>query len=124
MIKHSKLYQAKYGAWAGSPEGNKPNFTQCCETVWERGGSWSRPHQCSRSRGYGADGAYCRQHDPAAVKARDEATRKQHDLKWNKARYEIHGPTFFKALVKIAEGHNDARGLAQKVVKEFKEGEK
>jgi len=34
-------------------------------------------------------------------------------------RYEWHGKTFFAAIKQIADGHNDARGLAQEVVDKF-----
>jgi hypothetical protein len=32
---------------------------------------------------------------------------------------EAYGSEFFCALVKIADGHNDARGLAQEIVSRF-----
>jgi hypothetical protein len=122
VIEKSEHYDEKYGAWAGFPQGHKPDFTRCCETVWNRE-RFSRHYQCTKPRGHGPDGAYCKQHDPAAVKARDEASRARHNAKWNKERYQWYGRTFFDALVKIAEGHNDARGLAQEVIDEFKRGE-
>jgi hypothetical protein len=34
---------------------------------------WCHSYQCSRKRGHGPDGKYCKIHDPKAVKARDDA---------------------------------------------------
>lgn len=122
VIEKSSLYKAEYGAWAGFPKGHAPDHTRCCEQVFpnERG---ALHHQCSKPRGHGPDGAYCKQHDPEAVKARSAANATRSRDKWNNERYRWHGHTFFDALLKIAEGHNDARGLAQEVIDEFKKGE-
>ena len=122
VIEKSHLYKEAYAAWTGNPEGNRPDYARCCQAVWSRD-RWSKGDQCVRKRGYGPDGAYCKQHDPAAVKARNEAKKTHYNAKWNATRYEMHGRTFFNALVKIAEGHNDARGLAQEVIDIFKKGE-
>jgi hypothetical protein len=115
-------YQKAYGNWAGNPKGSAPDFTLCCEEIWTRE-RWSRHHQCSKKRGYGPDKAYCKQHDPAVAKSRRDAVNARSRDKWNSSRYQIHGWTFFNALLEIAEGHNDARGLAQKVIDTFKSGE-
>lgn len=120
--KQSPHYKKKYGAWAGNPEGRAPDYALCCEEVWTRE-RWARHHQCSKKRGYGPDGAYCKQHDPATVKARSDAVDARYREKWNKGRYEIYGRTFFDVLLKIAEGHNNARGLAQEAIDSFKAGE-
>lgn len=123
IVERSKLYPKAYGKWAGSPEGQKPDYSRCCQEVWSRE-RWSRHYQCQKKRGHGPDGAYCKQHDPAAAKAREDATCARWNAKWNKERYEMYGRTFFDALVKIAEGYNDARGLAQEVVENFRAGER
>lgn len=116
--EQSTLYQQKYGAWAGNPAGRKPDFTKCCEQIWTRE-RWSRHMQCSRPRGHGPDGAYCKQHDPEVVKARKAAMDARSKESWNKRMMEVYGKTFFDALVKIAEGHNDARSFAQEVIDKF-----
>jgi hypothetical protein len=123
MTEQSSHYSTKYGAWAGYPSGHAPDLTRCCEKVF---GSLGSPggKQCSKPRGHGPDGAYCKQHDPAAVKARQVASSAKYDAQMNEARYGWNGRKFYAALVKIAEGHNDARGLAQEVVDEFKKGER
>lgn len=120
--KQSPLYKEKYGAWAGFPKGHAPDFKLCCEQIFP-GKRGPMHHQCNKPRGHGPDGAYCNQHNPAAVKARQVASTARYNEKLNKERYQWHGRTFFTALLKIAEGHNDARGLAQEVIDEFKKGE-
>lgn len=116
------LYPTTYGDWAGNPKGTKPDFTRCCAEVQSHDGwRWS---QCARKRGHGPDGAYCKQHDPAAVEARTQARRAAYAKELNARRYERYGRIFFTALEAIANGHNDARRLAQEVVAEFKKGER
>ncbi|MFA5897664.1 MAG: hypothetical protein WC829_00995 [Hyphomicrobium sp.] len=56
------------------------------------------------------------------MKARKEASEAKWKNKWNSERYQWHGRMFFDALLKIANGHNDARGLAQEVIAEFEKG--
>ena len=48
-----------YGAWAGNPRGHLEDITKCIASV--RSG-WHY-NQCSRKRGHGADGLYCKTHD-------------------------------------------------------------
>jgi hypothetical protein len=112
MGDSNSLYKESYGAWAGNREGRKPNLTLCCEAVWIREGNWSRESQCTRKRGFGPDLAYCKQHDPAAVEARKKAATAKYNEQHNRERYSWHGRSFFDALQKIADGHNDARGFA------------
>lgn len=123
MIEKSPLYPKAYSDWAGNPKGNPPDYSLCCESVWPND-RFPIPHQCRKKRGFGPDGAYCKQHDPAAKKSRQAASEARWNQKWNTERYQIHGRTFFDALVKIADGHNDARGLAQEVIATFKNGER
>ena len=122
LLEQSSLYKKAYGAWAGFPSGHEPDHSRCCAEVWSRE-RWARAYQCTKKRGHGPDGAYCKQHDPAVAKARSEAASARSKAKWNAGRYGKHGSTFFDALLKIAEGHNDARGLAQETIDRFKSGE-
>lgn len=85
--EQSPLYKEKYGAWAGQPAGNKPDFKRCCEEVWSRE-RWSRHYQCHKPRGHGPDGAYCKQHDPEVVKARKAAVDARGKEAWNKRMLE------------------------------------
>jgi hypothetical protein len=122
IVEKSTKYPKSYGNWAGLPKGVEPDYTRCCQEVWSRE-RFSSHHQCTKPRGYGPDGAYCKQHDPAVAKARQEANDARSKEKWNEQRYQWHGRTFFDALLKIANGYNDARGMASEVIAKFKEGE-
>ena len=49
-----------YGEWAGDPKGTKEDPKRCIKELWPTG-HWN-PRQCSRKRGYGPEGLYCKQH--------------------------------------------------------------
>ena len=49
-----------YGAWVGDPAGVPEDRARCIEKVQDSTG-WHF-YQCSRKRGYGKDGEYCKQH--------------------------------------------------------------
>ncbi len=52
-----------YGKWAGDPKGRVEDITRCVEKVYDASGYGAYVnHQCSRKRGQGADGLYCKQH--------------------------------------------------------------
>lgn len=121
--RSNDLYPKSYGSWAGDPKGHQPDYSRCCQEVWSNE-RWSRHSQCQRKRGHGPDGAYCRQHDPEVVKARRAASDARYKAEFNEKRYGWHGKTFFDALQLIADGHNDARGLARETIDKFKEGER
>lgn len=116
-------YQKSYGAWAGHRQGIPPDFSRCCAPVWTRD-NWPREYQCSRNRGFGPDRAYCKQHDPAKAAEREAESTRKMNADFNKRRYDYYGRQFFAALEAIAAGHNDARGLAQSTIDEFKAGER
>ena len=98
-----------------------PNL--CAEEVASKDG-WAYS-QCSRKRGHGSEQAYCKQHDPDAVKARREANaakyRAERDAEAKAREAERAaaqlGKDAIAALQAIADGHNDPRGLAQSVMK-------
>lgn len=48
-----------YGVWNGNPKGKKEDITKCIEEIWSDG--WIS-RQCSRERGHGIEGVYCKQH--------------------------------------------------------------
>lgn len=116
-------YPANYGAWAGRPDGVKPVYSRCCESVSTRD-RWGIGSQCARKNGHGPEGAYCKQHDPAAVEARERAAAEASKAKYDKWRKEVNGARFYAVLKQIADGHNDARGLAQEVLAKFHEGDR
>lgn len=49
-----------YANWAGNPKGIKEDLTRCIESVFSESDYISG--QCSRKRGHGPDGLYCKQH--------------------------------------------------------------
>lgn len=49
-----------YGRWAGEPVGTPEDKTRCVESVRDQFGPVSR--QCTRNRGHGKNGEYCKQH--------------------------------------------------------------
>lgn len=110
----NSLYLDKYRAWAGDPMGRKPDFARCCKSV--TGFPSHFQSQCSRKRGHGPDKAYCKQHDPDVTKKREADAAARSQAKWQERLYEIYGKSFYDALKKIAGGHNDARGLALKMI--------
>lgn len=118
MADRNVLYPKKYGAWAGNPEGQTPDYDRCCMEVWSKD-RWSRASQCGRKRGHGPDGAYCAQHDPRVAQKRTRDAAARADASWQRRRYEFNGKSFYDVLVKIAGGHNDPRGLAQEVIDTF-----
>jgi hypothetical protein len=53
------MTKRRYGVWAGRPEGNADeDETHCIEEVHDK----FVGYQCSRRRGYGPNGLYCKQH--------------------------------------------------------------
>lgn len=51
----------RYGVTSARPNGAPEDPTKCIEGVW--GGYLSMfEHQCTRKRGYGPNGLYCKQH--------------------------------------------------------------
>lgn len=121
-MSNNDLYKASYGAWAGRPQGVPPNYANCCVEVYPEGrGATHR--QCAKPRGFGPDEAYCKTHDPSRVAAAAQKRQAEWVARSNRERKQYAGATFYDALKLIAEGHNDARGLAQQVIKDFHKGD-
>lgn len=118
-VGKNALYRDKYGAWAGSPDGHQPDYLLCCQEVEDNSTFWPRYRQCRRKRGFGPDDAYCKQHDPDAVALRRRKADERAIVANRKWLLEANGEYFFKALEKIAAGHNDPRGLAKEIVERF-----
>jgi hypothetical protein len=115
----SSLHKKAYGDWVGNPQGMSPDPARCCEAVW-RAERFARESQCGRARGYGPEKAYCKQHDPEAVAAREKAASDRYNAQWENRRLEIGGKYFFAALCKIADGDNDPRATAAVAIAGFK----
>lgn len=49
-----------YGRWAGDPKGRAEDPSRCAASV--TGWPSHIRHQCSRKRGHGKDGLFCKQH--------------------------------------------------------------
>lgn len=64
MIPYGKDGQRRYGCWAGKPEGRPEDMDLCIESVRGKGGGFSSylSVQCSRKRGHGFGGMFCKQH--------------------------------------------------------------
>lgn len=104
-------------------------MAQCCATT--RSGGWSR-YGCSREAQPGSK--FCFQHDPVNIAKKHE----ERHAKWkresevrerirainaaNQDRANRYRTESEAALRKIAEGHNDPRRLARKVLKILEEG--
>ena len=118
---HSTHYKSCYGNWVGAPKGHAPDYARCCAEV-AYPPSWQH-RQCTRKRGHGPDGAYCKQHDPDAVRAKRLAQQEKWEKEWAAsrldARHKAHAPAMLAALRQIAEGHNDPRELAAGIVAAF-----
>ena len=65
--------------WYGRDHNHRENEANCIEEIWGDKG-WTQ-HQCSRRRGHGSDGLYCKQHDPDRIKKKREAENKEYELK-------------------------------------------
>ena len=62
------MSKRRYGKWAANPNGDAEDVTQCVQGVSPQWCRWLTL-QCSRKRGHGPDGLYCRQH--ATLRKRD-----------------------------------------------------
>lgn len=76
--------------------------------------------RCSRPDGHGPDGAYCKQHNPVTRQVKRDARDAKWREEWDKqARFDKFTRAARQAIRDIAAGHDDARGLAIKILKEF-----
>ena len=106
-------YPSCYGA---SYQSRKPDYDLCAGRVSD-GGRWPTSHQCAKKNGHGPEGAWCKQHDPAAVKARQAASYSKWEAESaNSARNMTFAADCKTAIRDIAAGHNDPRGLAQSII--------
>lgn len=101
-------YQKTYGAW-----GTPADKTRCCARVFDGFHS----HQCRRS--HQPNSEYCKTHDPARVAERLAKSQRKWQDRVNAQQAQWHGLEFLRVLRQIAEGHNDARVLAQRVIKKY-----
>ena len=62
-----RLNERRYSRWAGNPDGHPEDTSRCIEEVFSRDDMMH--HQCSRKRGHGPDGLYCKTHGRKAEEA-------------------------------------------------------
>lgn len=121
MTQDNSAYKKAYGKWAGRPDGNPPDYDRCCVEVFDRYGH----QQCTRKRGCGPGEAYCKQHDPEAAKAREDARTAKWQAKWQaeqkKWADQRLGLDAVEALRLIAAGHNDPCTLAHEILDPYDE---
>lgn len=115
-MKVTSLHHEAYGQWAGNERGYPPDPKRCCETVSD---GW-KTKQCSRPRGHGPEEAYCHQHSPAEVERRDKIAKIRYEKNLRRWRVEHNAHKLLEVVTRIAEGHNDAMGLAQETLTELK----
>jgi len=81
MAELTSHHKERYGQYVGNPRGRKPDPARCAEEVCTN----YHFSQCARKRGHGPEGAFCKQHDPAAKQARDKAANRKYELNnWNR----------------------------------------
>ena len=118
MTEHSEAFKAQYAkSYGRSYAPQYLDFGKCAAPVFNGGFGSS---QCSRKNGHGPEGAWCKQHDPIARKARYEAMASESKAKWaasdRKQKFQSDCITAIRA---IAAGHNDPRALAQSIIDAF-----
>jgi hypothetical protein len=80
--------------------------------------------QCARKRAVEEEGVgYCRQHSPAAERARAEASRARYEAERRlRERWSLRPAEYRDALRQIAAGHNDPRALAAAALEKWDDG--
>ena len=118
MTDRAEGFMARYAKSYGRTHApQKPNYDLCCSRV----SHGFRSDQCARKNGQGPDGAYCKQHDPAAKAARRAAL----DEKWEKETARNRRSAKFQAdciryVRSIAAGMTDNDGAeARRILAEF-----
>lgn len=117
MTEYSAGFLAQYPKYYGASwQGRKPDYSRCAGDVPD-GGRSVTSHQCSRANGHGPHGAWCRMHDPAARKAKADASHAKWVAESDAAdRDRVFTMDCRTAIREIAAGHADPRGLAQGIV--------
>ncbi len=93
---------------------------RCQQRVYHSIGNWGHSVQCRRAgKADDETGWHCKQHSDAEVQRRKTEKNARYDKEWAARRLQIHGPHFHGVLKQIADGHNDARGLARETLDDF-----
>ena len=61
MVPSGKPGQRRYGTWAGCPKGHPEDVVRCAEAIYDSVNRYYS-RQCTRVRGFGLNGEFCKQH--------------------------------------------------------------
>ncbi len=116
MTERTPEFLGQFPKGYGIRSEGRPDYARCAESI-HGVGRWPSFHQCNRKNGHGPHGAWCKQHDPVARKAKQDAR----NAKWRAEYDDEHRKATFAedckaAIRQIAAGHNDPRGLAQSII--------
>jgi hypothetical protein len=115
----TSFHKERYGEWAGQPKGRAADPSRCAEEVFPSGRG-ELHHQCHRPRGFGPEGAFCKQHSPDAKAERKAKAAEKWEIEKRKWRDQHFGKTFREALEQIEAGHNDPRFVAREVLERWR----
>ncbi|MFN7882814.1 MAG: hypothetical protein ACK5PF_07350 [bacterium] len=119
MTEYSEEFKAHFRPAYGRYGHDRPDFARCADSVYS-GDAWSGAKQCSRKNGHGPDGAFCKQHDPVALAAKQVARfaawKRESDQKAREIVFTSESKTAIRA---IAEGHNDPMTLAREILARY-----
>lgn len=88
----------RYGSWAGKPAGNRYDPEYCAEAVWT-GGRASMERQCCKKSGYGPDGLFCKQHDPATKAVRAQKSEEKYQAQQRAERPRWYAKPMLELLI-------------------------
>lgn len=113
----STHHDERYGIWGGNPGGDLPDPDRCAAKVTPPGDRVSR--QCSRPRGHGPEGAFCRTHAPNSNAAREALSQQRMAAAREVYRVKAlrtHAAPLILALQQIAAGEPDPVGTATRAL--------
>ena len=117
MAEHTAEFMGQYRKAYGRYGASRPDLLRCAHSVSD---GMFGSKQCSRANGQGPHGAWCKQHDPVACKAKsDEMSGKRAKEYAAKKRLTAATEALKLALATIANGCDDPKGLAADVMAEL-----
>ena len=111
----SSLHRTAYGRASTVPA----IASMCCEEICVQGG-WPLFHQCTKSRGYGPEQAYCKVHDPVYVAKKKDAAKEKASAASKRDNVAWAAQRLFNALCRIADGDNDPVSIAHEAIKDLR----
>lgn len=117
MTEHTAEFMDQYRKSYGRYGTTAPDLDRCAAKV--SNGVFGS-NQCTRKNGFGPHGAWCKQHDPDARKAKSDARAEKWREEYNdKDRLRKATEALQIALATIANGCDDPQGLAADVMAEL-----